>query len=99
MIEVSLHPELDGKLFDDPPEGWVVYFLLDAGTVVYVGATKSPAKRMEWHRKRRKKFDSVLFLGCTQDNIEFRETKWIRHFAPKYNKRHNPNWSRPRPFR
>lgn len=86
---VETYPDLAGLLVADPPDGPAVYFLLDRGIVVYVGASESPCERVEQHAD--KDFDSYLFLPVADlADLAGQEAHWIGAFAPKYNRQHNP---------
>lgn len=63
-----------------------VYFLIDAGKIVYVGQSKTLKWRIETHLTEGKKvFDSVSFVRCTIDRLFEIETFYIRRIVPKYN--------------
>ena len=75
------------------PAGPVVYFLVDDGEVVHVGAAKCLVRRLADHFGKKAKggwdFDSVQYIETTQDNLRQLERSWIRQIRPRYNKQHN----------
>jgi hypothetical protein len=65
-----------------------IYFLKDGDDVVYVGKSKNIEKRVEWHRKSGKVFDSYKVAECDQELLDSAEVAYIRAFNPKYNIHH-----------
>lgn len=65
-----------------------VYFLMDAGEIVYVGKTESINARLGDHW-RSKKFDSYwCFCGVPYEWLEYIENFYIRRLRPRLNGRH-----------
>lgn len=71
-----------------------IYFLMKDKQVVYIGQTEQPASRIHGHSK--KEFNCVCLFPCILENRNRLEVDLIRHFRPKYNKSHNPNYVRPK---
>lgn len=72
------------------PVGEGVYFLMDAGEIVYVGRTGDLFRRVVGHKKAIN-FDRVLFLPSTRSEVEFLadyleiETGFIQRIKPGLN--------------
>lgn len=64
-----------------------VYFLMQAGEVVYVGRTRNLASRLAEHY-RMKDFDDVFYLPTNPKLLNRRERKYIRMLHPKLNRLH-----------
>ena len=62
-----------------------VYLLYDAQTLVYVGQSKTPQRRVLQHRGD-KTFTAFKILRCLPDRRKYWEDVLIRRFRPKYNK-------------
>lgn len=74
-----------------PDYEFFIYFLVDAGTVVYVGQSTELPVRLGGHIKSRiekeKMFDSIYYLPCeTKARMNGIERWYIVLLAPKYNK-------------
>lgn len=65
--------------------GSVVYFLLDADTVVYVGQTGDLGGRLGGHTD--KVYDRVLYVRVRSEDALRVEAFYILRFLPKYNAR------------
>lgn len=61
-----------------------IYFLVDAGEVVYVGQTSEGIKRISCHIKD-KKFEEVFIIPTPQDRLDDVEWDFIYKYQPKYN--------------
>jgi len=66
-----------------------VYFLLNKGEIVYVGATRNLINRIKQHIYE-KNLDEIRYL-ITDHYLEW-EPFYIRRYLPKYNCHHNPEW-------
>lgn len=63
-----------------------IYFLLDGGSVVYIGCSMSLPGRMQVH-KYEKPHTSVRLMGPYSRKFAFKnEARWIKRFRPIYNK-------------
>jgi hypothetical protein len=65
-----------------PPSS--VYFLLQSGTVVYVGQSNKLHSRIEAHR-RDKEFDRVLYVPVPTEELDAVENRFIVALKPIYN--------------
>jgi predicted DNA-binding transcriptional regulator AlpA len=68
-----------------------VYFLVNFGTVVYVGKSTNLALRLHVHRRGTKaepakEFNRVLYLPVEPSMLDAAELYYIRLFEPKHNK-------------
>lgn len=63
----------------------IVYFLLDGNEVVYVGKSKYGVSRPFMHKD--KKFTDVAVMKCEENELDYYETKYIRQYNPKYNRK------------
>jgi hypothetical protein len=63
-----------------------VYFLLRAGTVVYVGQSNSIHSRISQHRTD-KEFDRVLYMPVPAEELDIVEDRFISALKPPYNRR------------
>lgn len=76
-----------------------VYFLIDAGRIVYVGQSRTLRWRIDAHMAEGKKvFDAVSFIPCTIDRLLEIEGHFIRRIAPKYNNCGAANATRKREY-
>ena len=74
----------------------VLYKLIDVNEVVYIGKTTNGARRV-WEQSAGsgKMFDNVQFIKLKDGDIWNEiEALLIRHYRPKYNDQHNPNYPR-----
>jgi hypothetical protein len=71
-----------------------IYFLVKKGSIVYIGETQLPRMRIHGHTK--KDYKSVVMIPCLFNNRKELEVQLIKHFRPKYNKAHNPDWKPPK---
>lgn len=62
-----------------------IYFLLNKNDVVYVGQTKKGIVRPLSHRYD-KIFDTIKFIYCEENELDYLEDKYILKYKPKYNK-------------
>ena len=62
----------------------VVYFLLDNGSIVYIGQSINVMSRISAHFSC-KTFDSVFYINVDIDDIDYIEGALIRKHNPKYN--------------
>lgn len=62
----------------------VIYVLVKNGEVIYVGQTGDLIGRISTHKKM-KVFDAVLFIECSQDNLNWMEGLLIKYFKPEQN--------------
>lgn len=79
---------------EEYPETSGVYFLVDAGAVVYVGQSVNVFVRVGAHH-RDKIFDSVAYIGCEVALLDVYESLYIHQFQPKYNGGEGRNVSAP----
>lgn len=63
----------------------IIYFLLDKEEVVYVGQSKFGVSRPFMHRD--KDFTDVAVMECKENELDYYETKYIRQYNPKYNRK------------
>jgi len=63
-----------------------VYFLLDAGQVVYVGQASDLRNTFKVSRHKDKKFQQLRYVEVPLEELDRREMACIVFFAPKYNK-------------
>lgn len=63
-----------------------IYFLLNGGTVTYIGQTRNFFSRLMCHSRT---FDSVRFIPCDGKKLNYYERRWIKKFRPKGNIAHN----------
>lgn len=80
---------------ETPPPGAGVYFLIRSGTIVYIGSSRWPSKRVWSHarcRKTRKVFDQAVYLPVG-DPMQLLPTErsLIACIRPVYNQAANPN--------
>ena len=68
----------------------LIYFLLSAGRVVYVGQTRNGFSRPLSHVGT-KDFDEIRVMGANEDSLDELEDEYIRRYEPKYNIQ--PNFS------
>ena len=69
-----------------------IYFLLDAGEVVYVGKSINVGGRIREHRRDKlKTFDKFAFVQCKPEDLDETEARYIQEFQPKYNFIQNPS--------
>ena len=61
-----------------------IYFLIDRGEIVYIGATTRWPGRLSGHIN--KNFNAVRFIPCRQSKLHKYELRWIFKFKPKLNK-------------
>jgi hypothetical protein len=75
-----------------PPDGPGLYFLIKAETIIYIGSSDHPSKRVWAHATNsRKDFDHEVFLSVPPpDDLLAAERYWIRTCTPKHNKAWNP---------
>lgn len=63
-----------------------VYFLVSAGTVVYVGQSTTPRSRIANHiQAGEKQFDDAWIRHCDVGELDTLESMFIHHLQPKYN--------------
>lgn len=62
-----------------------VYFLCHSGLVVYVGQSTKPMQRVVQHQLSGKTFDSVYFLACPKDELDWLESSFIHALRPALN--------------
>lgn len=63
-----------------------IYFLLWRGETVYVGQSKDIVARINQHiDEHSKDFDSVLYVRCPADLLDFYERRLIVAIRPRYN--------------
>lgn len=62
-----------------------IYFLIKDSEIVYVGQSIHIHGRVKTHQKD-KEFDRVFFVGCTRDELNQLEAKYIRQFEPRLNR-------------
>lgn len=62
-----------------------VYFLIKKGKVIYIGQTKNFNQRIKGHSN--KKYDSYRFVACDVNVLLDYESRWIKKFKPKLNKK------------
>jgi len=63
-----------------------IYFMVDGGTIVYVGQSNDIYMRISQHKD--KKYEYVLYLEYPENELNDRENEYIVGFNPKYNKTH-----------
>ena len=68
----------------------IIYFLIKNDEIVYVGQTKSGARRMIQHyhdkgRGNEREFDHVSFIECPVEKLNETEVQYIIKFNPIYN--------------
>lgn len=63
----------------------IIYFLIDGEEVVYVGQSKVGVSRPFMHRD--KDFTDVAVMECKENELDYYETKYIRQYNPKYNRK------------
>jgi hypothetical protein len=68
---------------DIPP---CVYFLIEAGAVVYIGQTRNLAYRLLQHTQDGKRWDRVLFLPMPVAELLRVEAHWIAALQPALNR-------------
>jgi len=65
----------------------ILYFLMDAGEIVYIGATYFSNRIFEHSRcEEPKQYDAVIYLVCNGCTAFYIETQLIKNFKTKYNK-------------
>jgi hypothetical protein len=63
-----------------------IYFLKFDGEIVYVGQSRSVYGRISAHKgEGRKKFDKVIFMPCSENDLNDFEGFFINLLRPKYN--------------
>jgi predicted GIY-YIG superfamily endonuclease len=67
-----------------------VYFLINFGTVVYVGQSKNLPSRIAQHRQGskhtpKKDFNRVVYLPVREEELNAAETRYIKKLQPKWN--------------
>lgn len=67
------------------PVGVGVYFLVQTGTIVYVGQSTEISRRVSEHISMGKKFDDVYFIPVSPSDLTTVEAAFIRYFKPSYN--------------
>lgn len=63
----------------------IIYLLIDGDEVVYVGQSKFGLSRPYSHKD--KKFTNVAVLECEENELDKKETEFIKKYKPKYNKK------------
>lgn len=63
-----------------------VYLLFNGDTVVYVGKSLDPEKRIGIHLTTKKDVDSYYIYPCSVEDLDEMESKYILKYLPKYNK-------------
>lgn len=61
-----------------------IYFLLDLGTIVYIGKSKNVVRRTTEHDN--KIWDEYSYILCQERHLDKEEKKYIQTYSPKYNK-------------
>ncbi len=86
----TIPEELARQLSDEMPDRGI-YFLMKRGICIYIGRTELPTKRILCHKnKRKRQFDSVLWLVIEWGQTEEKEKELIGLIRPKHNKQYNP---------
>jgi hypothetical protein len=76
-----------GPIDHEIPTDHGIYFLIDAGEIVYIGKTLGISGRLAQHWLK-KKFDSYwCFEGVPYEWLEYIEEFYIRRFRPRLNRR------------
>jgi hypothetical protein len=74
---------------DLPPAGPGLYFLVKDETVIYIGSSDYPSRRVWTHAHTKgKDFDAEVYLSVPEgDDLLAAERHWIRTLCPRH---HNP---------
>jgi hypothetical protein len=62
-----------------------IYFLINRGVVTYIGKSKDWFARMMYHKVQLMPFDSARLIECSEDKLDYYESRWIKRFMPIYN--------------
>ena len=84
---ISIPTELtnhNGDLYEYSIIPSCVYFLIDAGQIVYVGQSTNLASRLIQHRNN-KEFNRVLYMPIENNRLDEVERFFIETLEPKYN--------------
>lgn len=73
----------DCPAIDIPP---CVYFLIDAGAVVYIGQSRHLPSRLAQHNQNGKRWERVLFMPVPESELLRVEAQWIAALQPPLNK-------------
>lgn len=73
----------DCPAIDIPP---CVYFLIEAGAVVYIGQTRHLPSRLAQHWQDGKRWERVLFMPVPESELLRVEAQWIAALQPPLNK-------------
>ncbi len=75
----------DCPAIDIPP---CVYFLIEAGAVVYVGQSRHLPSRLAQHNQDGKRWERVLFMPVPESELLRVEAHWISALQPALNRTH-----------
>ncbi len=84
---MKFNEESSNKIIFYPQCRYMVYFLLKEMEVVYVGQSSRGMIRCFEHLNI--DFDSLTFIKCDKDQLDYLEDFYIAKYLPKYNKRFN----------
>lgn len=60
-----------------------IYFLIDQGTIVYIGKSQNVVTRTTQHKD--KKWDEYSYITCHFKDLNRLEKMYIKTYSPKYN--------------
>ncbi len=88
LVLASIQDRLcDCQAVDIPP---CVYFLIEAGAVVYVGQSRNLAARLLQHRQDGKQWDRAVYLPVLGSELFRIEAHWIAALQPPLNRTIGP---------
>lgn len=65
-----------------------IYFLLQNGIPVYIGKTTKLVDRLFQHKGQLMDYDTLRFIACVPEMLDYYEKRWIKRFNPIENKTH-----------
>ena len=69
-----------------------IYFLYDDDELTYVGQTACNAYNRINDHKKTKMYTKAYYIPCPKSELDHLEQSLIKHFKPRDNKSHNPEW-------
>lgn len=64
-----------------------VYFLIDGGSIVYVGQAVNVARRIQRHQREGRAFERFYFIPCPERELDALEERYIVALMPKWNRK------------
>lgn len=84
---MNFNEDVSEKVIFYPQCKYMIYFLLKEMEVVYVGQSSRGMVRCYEHHDI--DFDSLTFIKCEKEQLNYLEDFYIAKYLPKYNKRFN----------